>query len=81
MSESLLDRLKDDTATFTASEVMEIVDIYLKRDEHKRTMNILEEGLRERQAERMDQIKQRREEVARRMEKRRAVKANEQDER
>ena len=77
----MLDRLKDDTATFTASEVMEIVDIYLKRDEHKRTMSILEEGLRERQAERMDQIKQRRAEVARRMEKRRAVKANEQDER
>ena len=71
MSEGLLDRLKDETATFTSSEVMEIVDIYLKRDEHKRTMTILEDGLRERQAERMDQIRQRREEMTKRIARRR----------
>lgn len=71
MSDTLLDRLKDDNATFTAAEVMEIVEIYLARDEHKRTMAVLEEGLRERQAERMEQIRQRREEMTKRMARRR----------
>ena len=71
MSEGLLDRLKDETATFTAAEVLEIVSIYLKRDEHQRQIEILEEHARERQDERMKLIRERRLEVARRMEQRR----------